>query len=53
MKQWKYSLGLIYGNSKNLKTKNVTTIKTENETEILKNRKYKYSILRISVPESL
>ena len=44
MKQWKYSLGLIYGNSKNLKTKNVTTIKTENETEILKNRKYKYSI---------
>jgi hypothetical protein len=44
IKKWNYSLGLIYGNSKNLKTKNVTTIKTDNETDVLKNRKYKYSI---------
>lgn len=39
-----FNLGLIYGRSKNLKTKNITTIQTENETEILKSRNYKYSI---------
>ena len=42
--KWKYSLGLIYGNSKKLKTKNVTTIQTETETETLRSRKYKYGI---------
>jgi len=44
VKKWKYNLGLIYGNSKKLKTKNVTTIQTETETETLRSRKYKYSI---------
>jgi hypothetical protein len=39
-----FNLGLIYGSAKNLKTKNITTIQTENETEILKSRMYKYSI---------
>lgn len=42
--KWKYNLGLIYGNSKKLKTKNVTTIQTETETETLRSHKYKYSI---------
>jgi hypothetical protein len=44
IKKWKYNLGLIYGNSKKLKTKNVTTIQTETETETLRSRKVKYSI---------
>lgn len=44
VKQWKYNLGLIYGNSKKLRTKNVTTIQTETETETLRSRKVKYSI---------
>jgi hypothetical protein len=44
IKKWKYNLGLIYGNSKNLRTNNITTLKTETETETVKNRGYKYSI---------
>jgi hypothetical protein len=46
IKSWKYNLGFIYGNSKRLRTKNITTIKTEFTTEILKNREYKYNIPR-------
>lgn len=42
--KWKYNLGLIYGNSKKLKTKNITTIQTETQTETLRGRNYKYSI---------
>jgi hypothetical protein len=44
IKKWKYNIGLTYGNSKKLNTKNVTTIKTDYETEVLKSRIYKYSI---------
>jgi hypothetical protein len=44
VKKWKYNLGLIYGNSKKLKTKNVTTIQTVTETETLRSRKVKFSI---------
>lgn len=41
---WRYNLGIIYGNSKRLRTKNITTIQTEYSTETLKSRQYKYSI---------
>jgi hypothetical protein len=44
IKKWKYNIGLTYTNSKKLKTKNVTTIETDYETEVLKSRKYKYSL---------
>ena len=44
IKKWKYNIGLTYGSSKKLKTNNVTTIETNYETEVLKSRKYKYSI---------
>jgi hypothetical protein len=44
VKKWKYNLGLIYGNSKKLRTENITTIQTATETETLRSRKYKYSI---------
>jgi hypothetical protein len=44
IKKWKYNLGLIYGNSKKLRTENITTIQTATETETLRSRKYKYSI---------
>jgi hypothetical protein len=44
VKNWRYNLGLTYGNAKKLKTKNVTTIVTDYQTEVLKSRKYKYTI---------
>jgi hypothetical protein len=44
LKKWKYNIGLTYGNSKKLNTKNVTTIETDYELEVLKSRRYKYSI---------
>jgi len=44
IKKWKYNIGLTYGSSKKLKTKNITTIGTDYVTEVLKSRKYKYSI---------
>jgi hypothetical protein len=44
IKNWRYNLGLIYGSSKSLGTKNITTIKTEYATETLKSRQYKYNI---------
>jgi len=44
IKKWKYNIGLTYGSSKKLKTKNVTTIETDYVTEVLKSRKYKYSL---------
>jgi hypothetical protein len=44
IKKWRYCLGLTYGNSKKLRTKNVTTIETDLQTEVLKSRTYKYSI---------
>jgi hypothetical protein len=44
IKKLRYNIGLTYGNSKKLKTKNVTTIETNYQTEILKSRIYKYSI---------
>ena len=40
----RFSLGLIYGSSKRLKTQNVTTIQTVNSTETLKKRSYKYDL---------
>jgi hypothetical protein len=44
IKKWKYNLGLIYSRSKDLRTKNTTTIKTATGTETLKEYTYKYSI---------
>jgi hypothetical protein len=44
IKKWKYNLGLIYSRSKDLRTKNTTTIKTPTGTETLKEYTYKYSI---------
>lgn len=46
IKNWRYNLGIIYGNSKRLRTKNITTIKTEFTTEILNSKEYKYNIPR-------
>jgi len=44
IKDWKYNLGLIYSNGKKLNTSNITTIETWYEKEVLKSRKYRYSI---------
>jgi hypothetical protein len=43
-KKWKYNIGLIYNNGKRLKTENVSTIITANETETLKSQTNKFSI---------
>jgi hypothetical protein len=44
IKKWKYNIGLTYSNSKKLETKNITTIETDYETEVLKSRNYKFSL---------
>ena len=41
---WKYSIGLTYNNGKALTTKNVSTVITSNETEVLKSHSNKYEI---------
>jgi hypothetical protein len=44
IKKWRYNLGLIYSRSKDLRTKNTTTIETATGTETLKEYTYNYSI---------
>ncbi len=44
VKDWKFNIGLIYSDGKKLRTRNTTIIETKYETEILKSRKYRYSI---------
>ena len=44
IKKWKYNLGIIYSRSKDLRTKNTTTITTPTGTETLKEYTYDYSI---------
>ncbi|TFG44026.1 MAG: hypothetical protein E4H43_00950 [Bacteroidia bacterium] len=44
IKKWKYNIGLTYASSKKLNTRNVTTIQTAYQTEVLKSRQYKFSI---------
>jgi hypothetical protein len=44
IKKWKYNLGFIYSRSKDLRTKNTTTIETATGTETLKEYTYNYSI---------
>lgn len=46
IKKWKYNIGLTYSNPKKLKTKNTTTVETAYQVEVLKSRKYKYSVPR-------
>lgn len=46
IKDWKYNIGLIYSDGKKLNTRNTTTIETKYEKEVLKTRKYRYSIPR-------
>jgi len=46
MKDMKYNIGLTYSDGKKLNTRNVTTIETKYEKEVLKSRKYRYSIPR-------
>jgi hypothetical protein len=43
-KSWKYNIGLIYNNGKALTTKNVSTIITTSETEVLKSHSNKFKI---------
>jgi len=43
---WKYNVGFIYSDGKKLNTRNTTTIETKYEKEVLKSRKYRYSIPR-------
>ena len=42
--RWKYNIGLIYSNGKTLTTKNVSTVITGNETEIIKSHSNKFRI---------
>lgn len=42
--KWRYNLGVIYSRSKDLRTKNTTTITTGTGTETLKEYTYDYSI---------
>ena len=44
IKKWKYNIGIIYSRSKDLRTKNTTTITTPTGTETLKEYTYDYSI---------
>ncbi|HPT21244.1 MAG TPA: hypothetical protein PLR88_04795 [Bacteroidales bacterium] len=44
--KWKYNVGLIYDNGKRLRTENVTTIKTANESEVLRKNIRRYSLPR-------
>jgi len=46
IRDWKYNIGLIYSDGKKLNTRNTTTIETKYEKEVLKSRKYRYSIPR-------
>jgi len=46
IKDWKLNIGLIYSDGKKLRTRNTTIIATKYEKEILKSRKYRYSIPR-------
>ncbi len=43
---WKYNVGFIYSDGKKLNSRNTTTIETKYEKEVLKSRKYRYSIPR-------
>ena len=42
--RWKYNIGLIYNNGKTLTTKNVSTVTTGYESEIIKSRSNKFKI---------
>ncbi|MCE5345477.1 MAG: hypothetical protein LLG13_04200 [Bacteroidales bacterium] len=44
LNKWKYNIGLIYDNGKRLRTKNISTIETANESEVLRTNIHRFSL---------